>query len=247
MDKALLLKILGGVLFLVFIIVVVIVVVAAIVSVTSKNNEKFGSIYRRRIISNASLKSTSTDETENDLEPEHVSLNQPGKENYVESRGNLLFKGQFDHLINKINLPVFNKSEKNIVEEIGDNVKEKVESIAEHVSDSNIAVDSTVPSELIQVENKVENDKPVENDYITEKVTDENTEPELNEKDNVITNSGNAIESSVPESFGLLRTNNNFEILNQSSKASEIAQNEDSSNEQMSPDMVMFIKNLIKK
>ena len=225
--------------------VIIIILLIAIISKTYQAKEKFGSLERRRIISKASLKSDSLDETNHELESEAESINQElqKKEGYVMSRNNMLFPGQFDHLINgKKDKPSFRQADKSIVEEIGDAVKEKVQAIAEQTSNSNIAVDSSVPTELVATEES-EPEKPTETDYTTEKVND--VEPTVVNSDDVVSNSGNAIESSIPESFGYQRLNNNFSILQQNPTASKLAQAEDPANEQQSTDMLSFIKKYV--
>jgi len=225
--------------------VIIIILLIAIISRTHEVKEKFGSLERRRILSKASLKNTDLDETNHELETEGESISQElmKKEGYVMSRNNLLFPGQFDHLmVGKKDKPSFRQADKSIVEEIGDVVKEKVQAIAEQTSDSNIAVDSSVPTELVGPEENEPN-KPTESDYETEKIKD--TDAGIVNNDEVVSNSGNAIESSIPESFGYQRLNNNFSILQQNPTASKIAQIDDPANQQQSIDMKTFIKNMV--
>lgn len=225
--------------------VIIIILLIAIISKTYQATEKFGSLERRRILAKGALKSSDFDETNNELLSEGESINQElqKKEGYVMSRNNMLFQGQFDHLINgKKDKPSFRQADKSIVEEIGDAVKEKVQAIAEQASDSNIAVDSSIPTELqAQAE---EPSKMTEADYSVDKVKD--TEAGIANSDEVISNSGNAVESSIPESFGYQRLNNNFSILQQAPTASKIAQTDDPANEQQSTDMLAYIKNMVK-
>ena len=232
-------------LIMMMLMVIIIILLIAIISKTYQAKEKFGSLQRRRILSKASLINSDFDETDHELVSEGESLNQElqKKEGYVMSRNNMLFQGQFDHLINgKKDKPSFRQADKSIVEEIGDAVKEKVQAIAEQTSDSNIAVDSSVPTELQPVVE--EEQKPTEDDYSTEKIKE--TEAGIVNNDEVVSNSGNAIESSIPESFGYQRLNNNFSILQQTPTASKIAQTEDPANQQQSTDMLAFIKNMVK-
>jgi hypothetical protein len=243
-------------LIMMMLMVIIIILLIAIISKTYQAKEKFGSLQRRRILSKASLFNSNTDETNHELVSENESLNQEltpeneslnqelqKKEGYVMSRNNMLFQGQFDHLINgKKDKPSFRQADKSIVEEIGDAVKEKVQAIAEQTSDSNIAVDSSIPTELQPVVE--EEQKPTEDDYSTEKIKE--TEAGIVNNDEVVSNSGNAIESSIPESFGYQRLNNNFSVLQQAPTASKIAQTEDPANQQQSTDMLAFIKNMVK-
>lgn len=204
-----------------------------------KSSEKFGALERRRILSQSSLANTATDETEEDLESEGASIAQElsKKEGYVMSRNNMLFGGQFDYLLpGKKDKPSFRKNDKSIVEEIGDNVKEKVQEISEQVSNSNIAVDSSVPTELVKEEDNINQDQTYETT---------NQDVGISNNDDVVSNSGNSVETSIPESFGYQRLNNDFSILQQSSKASEIAQVDDPSNQQTSTDMLSYIKNMM--
>ena len=204
-----------------------------------KSSEKFGALERRRILSQSSLGNTATDETEEDLESEGASIAQElsKKEGYVMSRNNMLFGGQFDYLLpGKKDKPSFRKSDKSIVEEIGDNVKEKVQEISEQVSNSNIAVDSSVPTELVKEEDNINQEQTYETT---------NQDVGISNNDDVVSNSGNSVETSIPESFGYQRLNNDFSILQQSSKASEIAQVDDPSNQQTSTDMLSYIKNMM--
>ena len=225
--------------------VIIIILLIAIISKTYQATEKFGSLERRRILAKGALKSSDFDETNNELlsEGESISQELQKKEGYVMSRNNMLFQGQFDHLINgKKDKPSFRQADKSIVEEIGDAVKEKVQAIAEQASDSNIAVDSSLPTELqTQVE---DSNKMTEADYSVDKVKD--TEAGIANSDEVISNSGNAVESSIPESFGYQRLNNDFSILQQAPTASKIAQADDPANEQQSTDMLAYIKNMVK-
>lgn len=225
--------------------VIIIILLIAIISKTYQATEKFGSLERRRILAKGALKSSDFDETNNELlsEGESISQELKKKEGYVMSRNNMLFQGQFDHLMNgKKDKPSFRQADKSIVEEIGDAVKEKVQAIAEQASDSNIAVDSSLPTELqTQVENS---NKMTEADYSVDKVKD--TEAGIANSDEVISNSGNAVESSIPESFGYQRLNNDFSILQQAPTASKIAQADDPANEQQSTDMLAYIKNMVK-
>ena len=232
-------------LIMMMLMVIIIILLIAIISKTYEVKEKFGSLERRRILAKASMKSSDFDETNNDLVSENESIGQElqKKEGYVMSRNNMLFQGQFDHLMpGKVDKPSFRQADKSIVEEIGDAVKEKVQAIAEQTSDSNIAVDSSIPTDLQPQE---EENKEVEADYETEKVKD--TEAGIESKDDVISNSGNAVESAIPESFGYQRLNNNFSILQQTPTASKIAQTEDPANEQQSTDMLAYIKNIMPK
>ena len=225
--------------------VIIIILLIAIISKTYQATEKFGSLERRRILAKGALKSSDFDETNNELlsEGESISQELQKKEGYVMSRNNMLFQGQFDHIKNrKKDKPSFRQADKSIVEEIGDAVKEKVQAIAEQASDSNIAVDSSLPTELqTQVENS---NKMTEADYSVDKVKD--TEAGIANSDEVISNSGNAVESSIPESFGYQRLNNDFSILQQAPTASKIAQADDPANEQQSTDMLAYIKNMVK-
>ena len=204
-----------------------------------KSSEKFGALERRRILSQSSLGNTATDETEEDLESEGASIAQElsKKEGYAMSRNNMLFGGQFDYLLpGKKDKPSFRKSDKSIVEEIGDNVKEKVQEISEQVSNSNIAVDSSVPTELVKEEDNINQEQTYETT---------NQDVGISNNDDVVSNSGNSVETSIPESFGYQRLNNDFSILQQSSKASEIAQADDPANQQTSTDMLTYIKNMM--
>ena len=224
--------------------VIIIILLIAIISKTYQATEKFGALERRRILAKASLKSSDFDETNNELVSEAESLGQElqKKEGYVMSRNNMLFQGQFDHLMNgKKDKPSFRQADKSIVEEIGDAVKEKVQAITEQTSDSNIAVDSSIPTELQPQE---EESSIPESDYSVDKVKD--TEAGIANSDDIVSNSGNAVESSIPESFGYQRLNNNFSILQQTPTASKIAQADDPANEQQSTDMLAYIKNMVK-
>lgn len=225
--------------------VIIIILLIAIISKTYQATEKFGSLERRRILAKGSLVSSDFDETNNELVSEGESIGQElkKKEGYVMSRNNMLFQGQFDHLMNgKKDKPSFRQADKSIVEEIGDAVKEKVQAIAEQTSDSNIAVDSSIPTELQPQEE--ESNKMTESDYSVDKVKD--TEAGIANSDDIVSNSGNAVESSIPESFGYQRLNNNFSILQQTPTASKIAQADDPANEQQSTDMLAYIKNIVK-
>ena len=240
------LKISTSALIMMLLMVVIVILLIAVIAKTYEAKEKFGSLMRYKLLSKASMKGTSRDETEADLETQGESINQ--KESYTVSRGNLLFEGDFDYLLNgKKDKPSFRQSDKSIVEEIGDTVKEKIQQVTEQVSDSNIAVDSSVPTELSEPEQEAAPE--VQPEYETKKVEETAetvaTEPELEQKDDVISNSGNSIESTSPESFGLSRIYNNFEILKSGTTASEIAQNEDPSNEQKSTDMLEYIKKMM--
>jgi len=220
--------------------VIIIILLISIISKTYQATEKFGAIERKRLLAAASMKSTDYDETDNELVSEAESLNAElsKKEGYVPARGNLLFPGQYDYLINgKKDKPSFRQSNKSIVEEIGDAVKEKVQAIAEQTSGSNIAVDSSVPTEL----QSTTPEPTTESEYETDKT--KAIEPEISNADDVVSGSGNAIESSIPESFTRLRTNTDFGILHQTSTAAKLAQAEDESNQQQSTDMKAFIKN----
>ena len=226
--------------------VIIIILLIAIISKTYQATEKFGALERRRILSKGSLTSSDFDETDNELVSEGESINQElqKKEGYVMSRNNMLFPGQFDHLINgKKDKPSFRQADKSIVEEIGDAVKEKVQAIAEQASTSNVAVDSSIPTELQPQEE--EPNKMTEADYSTDKVKD--TEAGIADKDDIVSNSGNSVESSIPESFGYQRLNNNFSILQQTPTASKVAQADDPANEQQSTDMLAYIKNMVNK
>ena len=226
--------------------VIIIILLIAIISKTYQATEKFGTLERRRILAKASLKSSDFDETNHELVSEAESLGQElqKKEGYVMSRNNMLFQGQFDHLMNgKKDKPSFRQADKSIVEEIGDAVKEKVQAITEQTSDSNIAVDSSIPTEL-QPQEEEESTKMTESDYSVDKVKD--TEAGIANADDIVSNSGNAVESSIPESFGYQRLNNNFSILQQAPTASKIAQADDPANEQQSTDMLAYIKNMVK-
>ena len=226
--------------------VIIIILLIAIISKTYQATEKFGALERRRILAKGSLTNSDFDETNNELVSEGESINQElqKKEGYVMSRNNMLFQGQFDHLINgKKDKPSFRQADKSIVEEIGDVYKEKVQAIAEQTSDSNIAVDSSVPTELQPQEEENPN-KLTESDYSIDKIKD--TEAGIANKDDIVSNSGNSVESSIPESFGYQRLNNNFSILQQTPTASKVAQSEDPANQQQSTDMLAYIKNMVK-
>ena len=224
--------------------VVIIILLVAVVAKTYKATEKFGTLQQRRLISRAALKSGSGDESSADLVSEDESIGQSNtspKESYVMSRNNMIFKGQFDHLANnKIEPKSWRESNKSIVEEIGDSVKEKVQAITEQVG-------SATPTELSKPEEESEPQQLTNQDYDTSAATSTMTsEPTVSTANDVISNSGNAVETSIPESFGHLRLNNDFSILQASPKASEVAQTEDPANQQRSTDMLTYIKNLTK-
>ena len=82
--------------------VIIIILLIAIISKTYQATEKFGSLERRRILAKGALKSSDFDETNNELlsEGESISQELQKKEGYVMSRNNMLFQGQFDHLMN---------------------------------------------------------------------------------------------------------------------------------------------------
>jgi len=239
-------------LIMMMLMVIIIILMVAMISKTYTATEKFGSLERRRLLAQGAMKTSDFDETNNELVSEGESINQElqKKEGYVMSRNNMLFEGQYDYLINgKKDKPSFRQSDKSIVEEIGDVVKEKVQAIAEQTSDSNIAVDSSIPTELQEQEQEPqaaaeETAKMTETDYSVDKVKD--TEAGIANSDEVISNSGNAVESSIPESFGFLRINNDYSILQQTPTASKIAQTDDPANQQQSTDMLAYIKNMVK-
>ena len=220
--------------------VVIIILLVAVVAKTYKATEKFGTLQQRRLISRAALKSGNGDESSADLVSEDESIGQSNvspKESYVMSRNNMIFRGQFDHLANnKIEPKSWRESNKSIVEEIGDSVKEKVQAITEQVG-------SATPTELSKPEEESEPQQLTNQDYDTSAAT---SEPTVSTANDVISNSGNAVETSIPESFGHLRLNNDFSILQASPKASEVAQTEDPANQQRSTDMLTYIKNLTK-
>jgi len=221
--------------------VVIIILLIAVIAKTYQAKEKFGSLERRLIISKASRNSSGYDETGDELIDEDESLNQKSKEGYVMSRNNMMFKGDFDYLIpGKKDKPDFRKSDKSVVEEISDTVKEKIQQIAEQTSDSGIAVDSSIPAEMTE---PIAEESPEENKkYEIEKAN--NNEVGLESKDDVISGAGKSLETTTPESFGLTRLHNDFSILKSGSTASEIAQTEDPANEQTSTDMKAFVKNI---
>jgi len=218
---------------------IMLILLVVVVIGVYKSTEKFGALERRRILSKSSLGNTATDETDEDLESEGESIAQElsKKEGYVMSRNNMLFGGQFDYLIpGKKDKPSFRQSDKSIVEEIGDTVKEKVQEITEQTSNSNIAADSSVPTELVNEEDTAVPEQTYET---------ENQDVGISNNDDVVSNSGNPVETSIPESFGYQRLNNDFSILQQNPKASEIAQADDPSNQQTSTDMLTYIKNMM--
>ena len=218
----------------------IIILLVAVVAKTYKATEKFGTLQQRRLISRAALKSGGNDESSADLVSEDESIGQSSvspKESYVMSRNNMIFRGQFDHLANnKIEPKSWKESNKSIVEEIGDSVKEKVQAITEQVG-------STTPTELSKPEEESEPQQLTNQDYDNSAAT---SEPTVSTANDLISNTGNAVETSIPESFGHLRLNNDFSILQASPKASEVAQTEDPANQQRSTDMLTYIKNLTK-
>jgi len=90
------LKISTSALIMMLLMVVIVILLIAVIAKTYEAKEKFGSLMRYKLLSKASMKGTSRDETEADLETQDESINQ--KESYTVSRGNLLFEGE--HLPN---------------------------------------------------------------------------------------------------------------------------------------------------
>lgn len=222
--------------------VVIIILLIVVVVKTYETKEKFGNLQIRRMISNASLKSNSTDETEQDLEDVDTSLNQkPLKEGYVVGRSNLIGNGKFDYLMKgKQDKPSFRQSDKTIVQEIGDSVKEKVQAMTEQIAESNMTQDQEV-SEMQNPDPEITEAVPEEEKTYETEAASEGDITVL-AKDDVVSNSGKGIEASGSESFGLTRLNNDFSLFKTDSKASEVAQSEEVANSQKSIDMMNYVK-----
>lgn len=231
-------------LVMMMLMVIIVILLVVLIMNTYKTKEKFGDLQRRRVLSKSSLSNTARDETEEDLETEDESLNQAEtKEGYVVTRNNMLFPGQFDHLhVGKKDKPSFRQSNKSIVQEIGDTVKEKVQAMTEQIAESNMTQDNTV-SDLQNPETAAESVPEEASEYATEKVG--SSDPEVLSKDDVISNSGKPIEGTAAESFGLTRINNDFSLFKTGTTASEIAQQYDPANDQKSIDMMSYIKKTI--
>lgn len=202
----------------VIVVLAIILVILIIVAVAKK--EKFGSLQRRKLISGSSARLQN--KVVQDLVSEDESINQATTEGYATVRNNLLFKGQFDHLIATKPKQRQENKNKTVVEEIGDSVRDKISEISENKDVLEPATQDTQYA-----------------------VDDSNAgEPTVKTNNDVVSGSGNSLESSSPEAFGLSRMYNNFDILRTGSKASEIAQAEDPANQQSSIDMKEFIKKI---
>lgn len=233
-------------LIMMMLMVIIIILLVVVVVKTYDTKEKFGNLEVRRIISKSSLRSDSVDETPEDLEDVDESLNQKPeqlKEGYVVGRSNMICDNKFDYLLQgRQDKPSFRQSDKSIVQEIGDSVKEKVQAMTEQIAESNTYEDSTV-AEMKNPDPEIAEAVPEEEKtYETEAAEGD---VQVLAKNDVVSNSGKGIEVSGSESFGLTRLNNDFSLFKTDAKASEIAQSEDPANNQKSIDMINYIKKIM--
>lgn len=228
--------------FIIALIIILIIVCVVMIIKLLMGKEKFGSLERRQILSKAALNVRDLDESNLELQNDAEGFRRR-KEGYAVSRTGLLFPGQFNHLLKNATDPVSvrQSDKKSVIQEIANDAKEQIKQaigIQEPTAAEMVVEEQPIPSEVVPQEPQVEQEQLVqeepeeiivdvepvpEKEYETEAAA---SEPEPIERDNVISNAGNSLESSQPENFGRSRIYNQFNNIVGSTMASQIAQAE---------------------